>query len=105
VPDIAVKFCTDTIESALGRKYRYDRQVALQPMFAIASLLIEHPDKVNDADAMNLAGVESALRVYEKLLALRPDARLGGLDDLVAKRERGELRGYVEQVARKSCKS
>jgi hypothetical protein len=51
------------------------------------------------------AGLEGALRVYEVLLKSRPDARLAALDDLLAKRDRGELAAHVEKVAAKKCKA
>jgi hypothetical protein len=38
-------------------------------------------------------------------LKAKPDARLAYLDDLVAKRDRGELADYVAKVAKKKCKS
>ena len=42
-----------------------------------------------------LAGVEGALRVYEKFLKARPADREAALDAVVALRDRGKLREYV----------
>jgi len=42
-----------------------------------------------------LAGVEGALRVYEKFVKARPQDRQAELDAVVALRDRGKLREYV----------
>jgi hypothetical protein len=73
-------------------------------MFASAAFIIEHPDQANDRVAVNLAGVEGALRVYEAILKTKPKAKWEFLDGLLAKRERGELQGYVREVTQSKCK-
>jgi len=105
VPDIAVQICVDLVEPALEKKYPYSGEIGLHPVFAATEFAIEHPDKAKDRDAMYTASLEGTLRVYEVILKTRPDARLGYLDDLVGKRDRGELADYVAKVAKKKCKS
>jgi hypothetical membrane protein len=43
------------------------------------------------------------LRVYEELVKVKPEAKLAFLDDLLAKRDRGELVDYVSRASEK-CK-
>jgi hypothetical protein len=105
VPDISVKVCADLLGPALGEKYPYSGEVGLHPLFAATRFAIEHPDQASDDVAMYTAGTEGALRVYEVILKTKPDAQLSYLDDLLGRRERGELAEYVARVAKKQCKS
>jgi hypothetical protein len=104
VPDIRFKVCPDLLGHALGDNYPYLREVNLQTIFSGAAFTIEHPDKARDDISVYSAGVEGALRVYEVLLKSKPDAKLAFLDDLVARREHGELVDYVAALATKKCK-
>ena len=76
----------------------------LHEVFGAGVFAIEHPEKANDAVAMYTAGVEAALRVYEVLLKAKPESSMPFLNDLVAKRDHGELGAYVAKVAKKKCK-
>jgi hypothetical protein len=75
-----------------------------KPKVSGAAFVIEHPDQANDRVAVNLAGVEGALKVYENVLTTKPKAKSAFLDGLVAKRNNGELRAYVEEIANTKCK-
>ena len=104
VPDISFKVCDDLLGTGLGDKYPYSREVSLQMMFSGAAFAIEHQDKARDDVAIYDAGVEGALRVYEVLVKSKPDAKSAFLDDLVAKRDHGELADHVAKLAKKKCK-
>ena len=104
VPDIRFKFCADLLGHALAGNYPYSHEVNLQMLFAGAAFTIEHPDKAGEDIAVYHAGVEGALRVYERLLKLKPEARSAFLDELVAMRDQGKLVDYVAAVATKKCK-
>jgi hypothetical protein len=103
VPDIDVHVCGDLVAPALLKSYPYSKQVGYHAIFAQTGFAIEHPDKAKDRLAGWTAGTEGTLRVYEAILKTKPDARLAYLDDLVARRDRGELRAFVEQSSKK-CK-
>lgn len=103
VPDIHAKMCTDLLGAAHD-KYRYAQETAIHQVLASAGFVIEHPARARDDAAMYLAGVEGSLRVYEALLKSRPDARSAALDELLAKRRRGELAAHVARTARQACK-
>ena len=53
--------------------------------------------------AVHLAGVEGTLRAYGAVLKAKPKARHKILDDLIAKRDRGELAAYVEETVKAKC--
>jgi hypothetical membrane protein len=68
-----------------------------------AVLTIEDPGAARDDVAVYAAGIEGALRAYEVLLKSRPDARLAVLDDLIEKRDRGELVDRIARLADENC--
>jgi Protein of unknown function (DUF998) len=65
---------------------------------------LEHPDHLRNDTGAYIAGVEGALRAYQTLMKSVPDANLAFLDDLVAKRDRGELADHVIKLAKEKCK-
>ena len=105
VPDIHIELCTDYLGPLAGSEKNYATEIFGQMMFASAAFIIEHPDQANDRVAVNLAGVEGALRVYEAILKTKPKAKWEFLDGLLAKRERGELMGYVQEITQTKCKA
>jgi hypothetical membrane protein len=104
VPDVHVYVCDDLLGHGLGDNYPYSREVNLQAMFSAAAFAIEHPDKARDQSAQYHAGVQGALRAYEALVKSKPDAKSAFLDDLLAKRDRGELADHVAKLADEKCK-
>ena len=104
VPDIRVYVCADLLGPGLADAYPYARQVEDQAVFSAAAFAIERQDEARDEIAQYTAGVEGALRAYESLLKSKPDARSAFLDELLAKRARGELLDHVAKVANEKCK-
>ena len=104
VPDISVQACTKFFGSAGEKKYRYSSELLTQSMFSGAAFIIEHPDVARDRSAVNVAGVEGALRMYGAMVRTDPKAQNEFLDQLSARLEKGELRAYVEQMARTDCR-
>lgn len=104
VPDIRVYACDDLLGHGLGNNYPYLREVNLQALFSAAAFAIEHPDEARDPIAQYRAGVLGALTAYQALAASRPDAKSALLDDLLAKRDRGELADHVARLAKEKCK-
>jgi hypothetical membrane protein len=104
VPDIRVYACDNLLGHGLGDNYPYSTEVKLQPIFSAAAFAIEHRDKARDEHAQHYAGVEGALRTYEALLKSKTDAKSAFLDDLLAKRDNGELADHVTKLAKENCK-
>jgi RHS repeat-associated protein len=65
-----------------------------------SAFIIENPAKAGDTNAMNLAAVESVLKIYSGILQQKPDAKWKTLDDLVKKQSQGKL----DEAVRKQCK-
>jgi len=100
-PDVSVTVCSDMLGGVLEERYAQHPIVIAQYMLGMGAFVVEHPDKASDSDAVQLAGVESALTVYR---AVRADQPSPALDKLAALKDRGELPGFVRQTFRKKCK-
>lgn len=105
VPDISVEVCTDYLGPVVGSKKDYAPDIFIQMTFSSAAFIIEHPDQVKDRIAINQAGLEGALKAYEAIQKAKPKVRFEYLDDLLAKREKGELKAYVQNLALTKCQS
>ena len=104
VPEIRFRICDELLGHAIPREYPFRQEVNQQVALAGAVFTIEHPERARDEHAIDRAGVEGALRVYQRLLSSRADARLAFLDDLVERRDRGQLADHVAALAEETCK-
>ena len=104
VPDIRFKVCPGLLGPAVGDGYPYSREIDVQVVLSGAVLTIGDPGEARDDVAVYAAGVEGALRAYEVLTKSRPDAHLAVLDDLIEKRDRGELVDHIARLANEKCK-
>lgn len=102
VPDLHFIVCDDLLDHSLDG-YAFVREVKDQVAMSGAAFALEHQGKARDDVAVHTAGVEGALRAYEALLRSRPDARVALLDDLAARRDRGDLGDHVADLARERC--
>ena len=103
VPDINVSVCVEFYPSLLQSQKNHATELVMQAVYSTA-FVIEHPDQSQDENAKYLAGVEGALRAYESILQKEPKAHWPVLDDLLAKREKGELAAFVTATAPKCSK-
>jgi hypothetical protein len=104
VPDIRFKSCVGLLSAGVGNQYRYSTEINQQIIFSAAAFKLEDPDHLRNDTGAYTAGVEGALHAYEILVKSAPDAKLAFLDDLVAKRDRGELVDHVAKLAGEKCK-
>lgn len=103
VPDIRFKSCPGLLADVIGSDYPYARQINLQVLLSGAVLTIENPGDARNDVAVYTAGVEGALRAYEVLKKSTPDAHFAVLDDLIEKRDRGELVDHIATLAHEKC--
>jgi hypothetical membrane protein len=104
VPEIQVYACDDLLRSGMGDNYPYFEEVNLQMIFSAAAFAIEHSDQARDRIAQYQAGVHGALKAYESLAQSQPNAHSAFLDDLIARRDGGELADYIAKEAVEKCK-
>lgn len=65
--------------------------VMWQIIIASGDWVEAHPNRVKDIDAYTLAGLESGVRVYKKILAANPKATSEIMDELVKQYDGGTL--------------
>ena len=94
--DVSVTLCTDTTKEALKKKNKFSSELLLQQSFGMAVFKLMNPDQKDDENAAQLAGIESMLRTYEAMVKENPKAKFAGMDDLIAKRDKGELKALVD---------
>ena len=103
VPDITITVC-DLLGPFAKKEHPYFSYVFAQSMFSSGAFIIEHPEQMSDQVAVQTAGVEGALKVYDAFVKVMPDDRLPFLDGLLAKRSDGSLHTYMQDAVAKGCK-
>jgi len=68
-----------------------------QYTYGMASFKLANPDKAQDEDAAQLAGVESMLKAYEAMVKEKPKAQSANMDAIVTRRNNGELKKYLNE--------
>jgi hypothetical protein len=94
--DIDYIVCLDQLGFLLDKKGKVREAVFWQSVFGSGDFVLQHPDEATNKYAYMLAGLESALRAYDRILAKKPKARIDRLDNLLALRSEGRLGGYVK---------
>lgn len=79
----------------MDKKVKFGGEMMAQYAIAMTAFKLENPNKASDENAAQLAGLESALKVYAILVKDNPKGKADAVDALVAKRDRGELAAYV----------
>jgi len=79
----------------MDKKVKFGGELMAQYAIAMTAFKLENPDKASDENAAQLAGVESALKVYQILVKDNPKGKADGVEALIAKRDKGELPAYV----------
>jgi hypothetical protein len=102
VPDISISVCPGTM--TWEKKYKFAGDLMLVQMASSAAFVIKNPGKANDSQAVSLAGFESSLRAYEKLVATDPKARSKQMDEMLAKGADGSLAAFMTEKIKKECK-
>ncbi|HKV91693.1 MAG TPA: hypothetical protein VJW20_03990 [Candidatus Angelobacter sp.] len=104
IPDITVNVCTAPLGDYMKKKYKYSPEITIQLTFSSGAFIIEHPEKAKDEYAQCLAGVEGALKAYQSILKVKPDAHSKALDELLDKQRTGKLAEHVQEATSKATK-
>jgi len=103
VPDITVDVCPRLLGAEIPDKKKHGTEIFAQTMYSEVAFMIENPDKATNTVAVYTAGVSGALKVYEAVLKEHPKDHLKALDEILARRDKGELESYVKD-AMQYCK-
>ena len=101
-PDISVKACLTPLDGVTKDRFAHSSELVVQYMLGMAAFIIENPDKVSDIDGQQLAGVESALRAYQSMRAVRAELTSPAMERQLARQKAGELPQFSQQ-ALKEC--
>ena len=93
---VSVTMCS-LILSGVDKKYKYSSELLAQYTIAMGAYKLANPDKAQDEDAAQQAGIESALVAYEAMVTEQAKAKNAFMDELVAKRSQGMLAAYVKE--------
>lgn len=104
IPDLTVKYCTDFLGDLSQEKKEYSGVLAASMMANEASFMIEHADKRKDSTAVYFVGVDGALDSYQTIQKKDSSYHLARMDELIQKREQGQLAQWVKTTA-KGCKN
>ena len=96
--DVSITVCSDMLSATMDKKNKNSSELLAQYSMAMAAFKLANPDKAKDENAIQLAGMESMLRSYENMVKEKPKTKFQALDDLVAKREKGELKKLVDDA-------
>ena len=84
-------------DSGFEKKYKYSGELLVQYTIGMGAFKLANPEKAQDEDAAQQAGVESAMMAYEAIVAEQPKAKNPFMDDLLAKRGQGSLAAFVKE--------
>jgi hypothetical protein len=99
VPDVSVKMCGRLLGPLLDADKNYSTEIVTQMLPSEAAFVIQNPDKAKDDIAVYTAGVEGSLLTYEAIVKVKPKTKWPYLDDLIQKRDKGELLKHVREAA------
>ena len=100
VPDISVKICAGgATEPLLKKKGKVSSDLLVQTTLSSAAFVIEHPEKASDLPAVQLAGIEGMLKMYEAIVKEKPKEHIRGIDDLLQQRAAGKLADVATKQA------
>ena len=102
-PDITVTVCSNVLGDSKKLKGDYESELVTQLTFSQAKFMIENPDKANDEAAVQLAGVEGVLRMWQAIKTAKPKAKFPLMDELLQKQQAGTLAEHV-QAGLQGCK-
>jgi hypothetical protein len=96
-PQLALDWCPALLQD--GAKEKTTMLVATQAVVGAGAFLIRNRDET-DVMGISLAGVESGLKAYERMIAADGSYRDPVYDRLLERRSDGELRHYVTDKLR-----
>ena len=99
--DVRLVVCGGTFSLFSDKKNKNSSTMTLGYTVGMGAFKIANPDKANDEPAAQLAGLELALKAYENAVAEKPKTRNNAIDELIKKRQAGELAALVNGL---NCK-
>ncbi len=87
--------CGGTFSSFSEKKNKNSSDMTLAYTIGMGAFKIANPDKANDENAAQLAGLMLALKAYEWAVKEKPKTKFEAVEALIKKRDSGELAAVV----------
>ena len=94
--EVHLTVCGGIFSMFSDKKNKNATEITTAYTLGMAAFVIENADKANDEDAIQLAGLESALKTYEAIVKEKPKTKNDKIDALIAKRDSGQLAADVK---------
>ena len=101
VPDIHVEACDNVPELLKDENDKIASAIWMQDVIAQGEFAIQYPDWAEDTYLLWTAGVGGSLNLYEAILKASSPKHYPALDDLLVKRDRGELADATLEMAKR----
>lgn len=102
VPDYKIQFCPEILGGTPVVRQRIRSEILAQTTYSSLAFVLENPGQAGSPLDVYRAGVLGALRAYEVIVVKEPGTRSPLLDDLVAKRDAGEIDAHLAETV-KAC--
>ena len=96
-PDFTVSLYSEFLGELLKSKKPGTDELTGQYMFGMAAFCCQHPDKKNNEEAKQMAGVQSMIRTYGMLKAQNPEIKIRFMEKLLKLQKRGKLESFVKK--------
>lgn len=102
-PDVTVELCSDVIGDI--KKFKGDEGSTLVAYlsFAEARFILQNPEKSADKLAVNVAGVEGVIAMYQSMKASKPKLKIDPVEKLIQLQSENKLTSFVQENLKK-CK-
>ncbi|HKO42127.1 MAG TPA: hypothetical protein VJU84_02470 [Pyrinomonadaceae bacterium] len=90
---VSVKMCSLIMKTEKG--YKFNSELLSQYTIAMAAFKLANPEKAADENAVQQAGIDSALVAYDAIVKENPKARDSFMDGLLARRADATFAKYV----------
>jgi hypothetical protein len=91
--EISLIACGGTFGPFVDKKNKNGPELTEAYMIGMAAYRRDNPNE--NENAVQQAGVELALKVYDRIIKEKPKTKFKAVDDLIAKRDNGELAGFI----------
>jgi hypothetical protein len=103
-PQLQINLCDTLQVMKRDKEYAWTSKLVVQTMFGMAAWELEHPASRGMDLEVQLAGVRSALHVYESILREHPEAKFAPMDLLAAHEAAGDLSAHMHGVVAVECR-
>ena len=93
--EVSITVCGNAFGPFLDKKNKASTEATAAYTIGMAAFKLEHPEKASDENAAQLAGIETALKLYEAYVKEKPKAKFDPVEGLITKRNSGELAAFV----------